>query len=205
MWQPFGKLGTSAVAAPAPCNPTPSSRGMPIGMNDICATCSSGIDRSVPAIVNWACQPPPAPCRPVGTGDELNFPSIKGNAISSAATVSRSRHRSGCLSVRQAVGTGSRPGGRRLPGRLGAADGDDHQGKTELALSQGQMAELVDDLTNEQRYGVPAGIFDRGEADPATVLAVWRVRQAVGGGANRMPLDRREIQLRDARTAAATS
>jgi hypothetical protein len=28
MWQPFGKLGTSAVAAPAPCNPTPSSRGM---------------------------------------------------------------------------------------------------------------------------------------------------------------------------------
>jgi len=29
------------------------------------------------------------------------------------------------------------------------------QGKTELALSQGQMAELVDDLTNDQRYGVP--------------------------------------------------
>ena len=62
------------------------------------------------------------------------------------------------------------------------------------------MAELVDDLTNDQRYGVPAGIFDRGEADPATVLAVWRVRQAVGGGANRISLDRREIQLRDART-----
>src|SRR5215831_20406190 len=94
------------------------------------------------------------------------------------------------------------PGGRRLPGRLGAADGDDHQGKTELALSQGQMAELVDDLTNDQRYGVPAGIFDRGEADPATVLAVWRVRQAVGGGANRISLDRREIQLRVAYRAA---
>src|SRR5215471_15676519 len=28
------------------------------------------------------------------------------------------------------------------------------QGKTELSLSQGQMAELVDDLTNDARYGV---------------------------------------------------
>jgi len=29
------------------------------------------------------------------------------------------------------------------------------QGKTELALSEWQMAELIDDLTDDQRYGVP--------------------------------------------------
>jgi hypothetical protein len=29
------------------------------------------------------------------------------------------------------------------------------QGKTELSLSQGQVAELVDDLTNDARYRLP--------------------------------------------------
>src|SRR6266446_554319 len=51
MWQPLGKLGVSEEKAPAPCRPTPSCEGRPTGMNDICATCPIGIERSVPAIV----------------------------------------------------------------------------------------------------------------------------------------------------------